>query len=295
MSGPLEGLRVVELAGIGPCPFAAMMLADLGADVIRVERLSAVTGPPAGPSWDLLERGKRSVGVDLKQARGVALVLDLAERAEVLLEGFRPGVVERLGVGPEICRSRNSRLVYGRMTGWGQSGPRATEAGHDIDYIAVAGVLDAIGRAGERPVPPLNLLGDFAGGGLLLALGVVSAVLAAQRTGEGQVIDAAMVDGAALLSTMIWSLRALGVWSEARGTNLVDTGAPFYEVYECADGRHVAVGALEPAFYSALLEVMGIASADLPPQMDREHWPAAKERFARVFRTRRTRRMGRGG
>jgi len=280
-----------------------MVLADLGADVLRVERSSAVSGaapPPAtppsatppsaaappGPSWDLLQRGKRSIGVDLKQADGVALVLDLVERADVLLEGFRPGVVERLGVGPEACRVRNPRLVYGRMTGWGQFGPRATEVGHDIDYIAVAGALDLIGRSGDRPVPPLNLLGDFGGGGLLLALGVVAAVLAAQRTGEGQVVDASMVDGAALLTTMIWSFRALGIWRDERGTNMLDTGAPFYDVYECADGRHVAVGALEPEFYAALLEVIGLAVPDLPAQMDREQLPAMKERFAEVFRTR---------
>jgi len=287
VSGPLEGLRVVELAGIGPCPFAAMVLADLGADVLRVERSSAVPhSAPAGPSSDLLERGKRSIGLDLKQPRGVALVLDLAGRADVLLEGFRPGVVERLGVGPEACRARNARLVYGRMTGWGQSGPLASAAGHDIDYIALAGALDPIGRAGERPVPPLNLIGDFGGGGMLLALGVVSAVLSARHTGEGQVVDAAMVDGAALLTTMIWGFRATGLWKEERGSNLLDTGAPFYEVYECADGQHVAVGALEPGFYTALLEVMGLAEEELPPQTDRSQWPATKERFAEVFRTR---------
>jgi len=287
VSGPLEGFRVVELAGIGPCPFAAMVLADLGAEVLRVERASAVPDvAPGRASWDLLERGKRSIGVDLKRTGGVALVLDLAERADILLEGFRPGVVERLGVGPEACRTRNRRLVYGRMTGWGQSGPLAAAAGHDINYIALAGVLDAIGRQGERPVVPLNLVGDFAGGGLLLAFGVVSALLAAQRTGEGQVVDAAMVDGAALLTTMIWGLRALGGWKDARGTNLLDSGAPFYEVYECADGGHIAVGALEPDFYAALLEVMGLADEELPAQMDREQWPVTKERFAQVFRTR---------
>jgi alpha-methylacyl-CoA racemase len=241
---------------------------------------------PDGPSPDLLERGKRSIGVDLKQADGVALVLDLAQRADIFLEGFRPGVVERLGVGPEACRALNPRLVYGRMTGWGQSGPRATTAGHDIDYIAVAGALDPIGRAGDRPLPPLNLLGDFGGGGMLLALGVVSAVLAARRSGEGQVVDAAMVDGAALLTTMIWSMRAGGLWKEERGTNLLDTGAPFYEVYECADGRHLAVGAIEPEFYAALLELMGLDPSELATQMDRGLWPATKERFAQLFKTR---------
>jgi alpha-methylacyl-CoA racemase len=279
-------MRVVELAGIGPCPFAAMVLADLGADVLRIERPSAVPeSAPPGPNSDLLERGKRSIGVDLKHASGVALVLELADRADVLLEGFRPGVTERLGVGPEACRARNPRLVYGRMTGWGQSGPLASAVGHDIDYIAVSGALDPIGRSGDRPVPPLNLLGDFAGGGMLLALGVVSAVLAAQRSGEGQVVDAAMVDGSALLTTMIWGFRAVGFWRDDRGTNLLDTGAPFYEVYECADGRHVAIGALEPEFYAALLQVMGLKPEDVPAQMDRDQWPVAKELFARVFKT----------
>jgi alpha-methylacyl-CoA racemase len=286
MSGPLEGIRVIELAGIGPCPFGSMVLADLGADVLRVERSSAVPETlPDGPSWDLLNRGKRSIGVDLKHPDGVALVLSLAERADVLVEGFRPGVVERLGVGPEACRARNPRLVYGRMTGWGQDGPLAPRAGHDIDYIALAGALDPIGRAGERPVPPLNLLGDFGGGGLLLALGVVSAVLSAQRTGEGQVVDTAMVDGAALLTTMIWAFRSLGMWKDERGTNLLDTGAPFYEVYECADGRHVAVGALEPEFYGALLDVMGLSPGEVPRQMDRDQWAASKPRYAEIFKT----------
>ena len=287
MSGPLEGVRVLELAGIGPCPFGAMVLADLGADVLRVERASAVASElPEGVSWDLLQRNKRSIGVDLKNPDGVALVLGLAERADALVEGFRPGVVERLGVGPEACRAVNPRLVYGRMTGWGQDGPLASRAGHDIDYIALAGVLGAIGRAGERPVPPLNLVGDFGGGGLLLALGVVSGVLAARTTGQGQVVDAAMVDGAALLTTMIWSFRTLGMWQDVRGTNLLDTGAPYYEVYECADGGHVAVGALEPEFYLALLEVMELDPEDLPRQGDRPQWPATKERFAEVFRRR---------
>ncbi len=287
MSGPLAGLRVVELAGIGPCPFAAMVLADLGADVLRVERSSAVPeAAPAERSWDLLERGKRSIGVDLKDARGMALVLDLAERADVLLEGFRPGVVERLGVGPDACRERNARLVYGRMTGWGQTGPLATSAGHDIDYIALSGTLDPIGRAGERPVPPLNLIGDFGGGGILLALGVVSAVLAARHTGEGQVVDAAMVDGAASLMTMTYAFRQGGLWSEDRGVNMLDTGAPFYEVYETSDGKWFAVGAIERQFYAELIRLTGLADEDLPDQMDRAQWPAMKERFAAVFRTR---------
>jgi alpha-methylacyl-CoA racemase len=282
VSGPLTGTRVLELAGIGPCPFAAMVLADMGADVLRVDR--PVRG--SGVTWDLLQRGKRSVGVDLKRPAGVDLVLSLASAADVMVEGFRPGVVERLGVGPDQCRARNPRLVYGRMTGWGQDGPLAPRAGHDIDYIALAGALSPIGRAGERPLPPLNLLGDFGGGGMLLAFGVVCALLEASRSGQGQVVDAAMVDGAALLTTFIWAFRSLGVWKDERGTNLLDTGAPFYEVYETADGGHVAVGALEPEFYSALLEVMELDPATLPPQMDRSSWPLMKEQFAAVFRLR---------
>jgi alpha-methylacyl-CoA racemase len=285
MSGPLEGVRVVELAGIGPCPFAAMLLADMGADVLRVDRASAVLagGDDGGSSWDLLNRGKRSVGVDLKNEAGRDLVLELAARADVLVEGFRPGVAERLGVGPEPCADRNPRLVYGRMTGWGQDGPLAGDVGHDIDYIAIAGVLGAIGRAGERPLPPINLIGDFGGGGMLLAFGVVCALLERERSGQGQVVDAAMVDGAALLSAMVWAFRGLGLWSDTRGTNLLDTGAPFYEVYETADGKHVAVGAIEPPFYAALLEVLGLDPDELPGQMDKDSWPEMKDRFATVI------------
>ncbi len=287
MSGPLDGVRVVELAGIGPCPFAAMVLADMGADVVRVERASAVSPlAAAGPSWDFMNRGKRSIGVDLKNPDGVGLVLSLVEKADALIEGFRPGVVERLGIAPDDCLSRNPRLVYGRMTGWGQDGPLAPRAGHDIDYIAIAGALSPIGRAGERPLPPLNLIGDFGGGGMLLAFGVVCALLEARSSGQGQVVDAAMVDGAALLTTFIWGLRGLGLWSDERGTNLLDTGAPFYEVYEAADGGHVAVGAIEPEFYAALLEVLEIDPSSLPAQMDRERWPETKKRFAEVIATR---------
>jgi alpha-methylacyl-CoA racemase len=285
--GPLAGLKVVELAGIGPCPFGAMVLADLGADVVRVERAGAVPAErPAGSSRDLLQRGKRSVGVELKHPDGVELVLGLVERADALVEGFRPGVTERLGLGPEHCLNRNGRLVYGRMTGWGQDGPLAERAGHDIDYISIGGALDPIGRAGERPVPPLNLIGDFGGGGMLLALGVMTSLWSVQRTGKGDVVDVAMVDGSALLMTMTWALRALGVWSEERGTNLLDTGAPFYDTYECADGKMLAVGALEPQFYAQLLELMGLSPAEEPPQMDRSSWAASKQRYAEVFRSR---------
>jgi alpha-methylacyl-CoA racemase len=286
-TGPLAGLAVVEVAGIGPGPFAAMMLADMGAEVLRVDRASSVPATPSeSVSRDLLARGRRSVGVDLKHPEGVATVLRLVERADGLIEGFRPGVAERLGIGPEPCLARNPRLAYGRMTGWGQDGPLAGAAGHDIDYIALAGVLGAIGRAGQPPVPPLNLVGDFGGGGMLLAFGMVCAFFEAARSGRGQVVDAAMVDGAALLTTMIHGLRAMGLWKEERGTNLLDTGAHFYEVYETADGGHVAVGAIEPQFYAELLRLSGLEGEDLAPQMDRSSWPQMKERLARVFRSR---------
>jgi alpha-methylacyl-CoA racemase len=277
----------VELAGIGPCPFAAMVLADLGAEILRIEQLAAVPGElPPGSYWDVLQRNKQSVAIDLKSPAGVALVLELVEQADALVEGFRPGVTERLGVGPQECLARNPRLVYGRVTGWGQDGPLAERAGHDIDYIAIAGALEPIGRSGERPVVPLNLVGDFGGGGMLLAVGVLSGLLSAARTGHGQVVDAAMVDGAALLMSMTWALRGLGLWRDERGTNLLDGGAPFYDVYECADARMIAVGAIEPRFYGELLAVMGLEADELPPQMDRERWPEVKARFAEIFRRR---------
>jgi alpha-methylacyl-CoA racemase len=286
MTGPLEGVRVIEIAGIGPGPFAAMMLADMGADVVRVDRAQKVSGgDPASPPIDLLGRGRRSVGVDLKHPEGAGVVLKLAEQADALIEGFRPGVMERLGIGPEECMARNPRLVYGRMTGWGQEGPYADAAGHDINYIALAGALDPVGRAGERPVPALNLIGDFGGGGMFMAYGVVCALLEAGRSGRGQVVDAAMVDGAAVLTTFIHSLRAIGIWTDERGTNLLDTGAPFYEVYETADHRYVSVGSIETQFYAELLRLSGLEGEELPGQMDRSQWPAAKERVAEVFRT----------
>ncbi len=281
MSGPLEGIRVVELAGIGPGPYCCMLLADLGAEVLRVERLGRPPGPE--PSWDLLLRGRQSVALDLKRPEGMATVLALVERADVLVEGWRPQVAERLGVGPEACLARNPRLVYGRMTGWGQDGPLAERAGHDIDYIALAGALWPIGRQGDRPVPPLNLVGDFGGGGLLLAFGICAALVERARSGQGQVVDAAMVDGAASLTTMLHGFLQAGLWERERGSNLLDSGAPFYEVYETADGRHMAVGAIEPQFYAALLEGLGFDPAELPPQMDRAAWPATKARFAERF------------
>lgn len=287
MSGPLEGVRIVELAGLGPAPFAGMMLADAGADIIRIDRADRATYPPMdGAHVDLMNRGRRSVAVDLKHPDGVALVLDLVAGADGLMEGFRPGVAERLGLGPDVCLARNPKVVYGRMTGWGQDGPMAQSAGHDIDYIALSGALGAIGREGERPLPPLNLVGDFGGGGMLLAFGMVSAILGARATGTGQVVDAAMVDGAASLMTMTYTLRAAGIWQDERGTNLLDTGAHFYEVYECADGGYFGVGAIEPQFYAELMRLLGLGDEDLSTQMDRTTWPAMKARFATIFATR---------
>ncbi|HEY3144471.1 MAG TPA: CaiB/BaiF CoA-transferase family protein [Acidimicrobiales bacterium] len=284
--GPLGGLKVIEIAGIGPGPFCGMVLADLGADVIRVDRAQNVTGgDPDLPPGDLLARGRRSVGVDLKNPEGVAVVLDLAAQADVFMEGFRPGVAERLGIGPDDTRSRNPRLVYGRMTGWGQEGPYGPAAGHDINYIALAGALEPLGRAGDPPTPPINLIGDFGGGGMLLAIGLLAAVFEAQRSGQGQVVDAAMVDGSALLMTMTHSFRAMGMWQDERGTNLLDTGAHFYDVYETSDGQYMSVGAIEPQFYAALLQGLGLEKEELPWQHDRAHWPALKERFAAIFKT----------
>ncbi len=286
MSGPLEGVRIVELAGLGPAPFAGMMLADAGADIIRIDRSDRASYPPnTAPHVDLMNRGRRSVAVDLKHADGVALVLRLLEGADGLMEGFRPGVAERLGLGPEVCLERNPRLVYGRMTGWGQQGPMAATAGHDIDYIALAGALEPVGRAGDRPVPPLNLVGDFGGGGMLLAFGMCAAIISARQTGTGQVIDAAMVDGAASLMTMTYTLMSAGIWKDQRGTNLLDTGAHFYEVYETSDGGYFALGAIEPQFYAELIRRLGLEEEDLPDQMDREAWPRMKERFAALFAT----------
>ncbi len=280
--GPLHGVRVVELESLAPAPFGCMILADLGAEVIRVDR-PAAPGHPVVQPGDLLARGRRSIRLDLKEPDGVAVLLRLADRADVLVEAFRPGVAERLGFGPEACLDRNPRLVYARMTGWGQDGPLAPAAGHDIDFIAVAGTLDPIGRAGERPVPPLNLVGDFGGGGMLLAVGVLAALLERERSGRGQVVDAAMVDGAALLATFIHGLRAAGGWQDERGSNLLDGGAPFYDTYQTADGKFVAVGALEPKFYAELLGRLGLDPAGLPGQYDRDGWPALRAALSARF------------
>jgi len=286
MPGPLAGLKIIEIAGIGPGPFCAMMLADMGADVIRVDRAQNVMGgDPAAPPADVLNRGRRSIGVDLKHPDGVEAVLSLIEVADGLIEGFRPGVMERLGLGPDAALARNPRLVYGRMTGWGQDGPYAPTAGHDINYIALAGALDPIGRRGEAPVPPLNLVGDFGGGGMLLAYGLVCGLLSAQRTGQGQVVDAAMVDGAAVLTTMFHAFRAMGIWEDERGSNMLDTGAHFYDVYETADGKYVSIGSIEPQFYAELLRLTGLEGEELPWQHDKGEWPALKERLAGIFRS----------
>jgi alpha-methylacyl-CoA racemase len=287
--GPLAGYRIIEIAGIGPGPFAAMLLADMGAEVIRVERAAAARGPaPDQPHVDVTLRGRRNLAVDLKHPDGVALLLDLVERADALIEGFRPGVMERLGAGPDDCLTRNRRLVYGRMTGWGQDGPWANAAGHDINYISLAGALAHFGRAGQPPTPPLNLVGDYGGGSMFLAFGVVCALLEAQRSGEGQVVDAAMVDGAALLMQMFWTLREIGAFDEhARGTNLLDTGAHFYDVYECSDGEYVSIGSLEPQFYAELLQHLDLDGDEtFADQMDRAAWPPLKQRLAEIFRTR---------
>ncbi|KAA9158404.1 CoA transferase [Amycolatopsis acidicola] len=274
--GPLSGLKVVELAGLAPAPFAATMLADLGADVVRVDRARPGADVLSIPG-DPLTRGRRTIGVDTKKPEGVEVVLRLAERSDVLIEGFRPGVAERMGLGPEQVHARNPRLVYGRVTGWGQDGPLASAAGHDINYAGIAGALEPIGRAGEKPVPPLNLVADFAGGGMLLAMGIMSALYERTSSGKGQVVDAAMVDGAALLTTQLHGMRAAGVWPGERGTNMLDGGAPFYDTYETADGKYVAVGAIEMRFWGDLVKVLGLEDQDLPVHLDPAQWPRLRE------------------
>jgi len=283
MTGPLQGLRVIELASIGPGPHAATILGDLGADVVRVERAARKDVGGAEDERDATLRNRRSVAANLKTAEGRELVLSLIAKADVLIEGYRPGVVERLGLGPQDCAKINSRLIYGRMTGWGQSGPRSQQAGHDINYIALNGVLHAIGRAGERPVPPLNLVGDYGGGSMFLLVGILAALFERQTSGQGQVVDAAMIDGSSVLMQMMWAMRAAGTWTDERGTNLLDGGTPYYDTYECADGRYVAVGAIEPPFYAAMLEGLGLKPADLPEQNDRRRWPELRARLAAVF------------
>ena len=288
MTGPLTGFKIIEMAGIGPAPFAAMMLADMGAEVVRVERAAAVRGAaPETPHGDLLRRNRRNVAVDLKHPDGVAVVLDLVAAADALIEGFRPGVMERLGVGPDACLARNPKLVFGRMTGWGQDGPYSASAGHDINYIALAGALAHFGRAGEAPTPPINMVGDFGGGGMLLAFGVVCALLEAQRSGTGQVIDAAMIDGTAAMMTMVWTLHHSGLHDVSRrGVNMLDTGAHFYDAYECADGEYISIGSIEPQFYAELLRLTGLDGDErFAKQHDRAAWPTLKSNLAELFRS----------
>ena len=282
MAGPLQGLRVIELAGIGPGPHAAMILGDLGADVVRIER-PRKPGTGVMPSRDSMLRNRRSVAADLKSEDGRKLVLDLIAKADVLIEGYRPGVTERLGLGPEDCAKVNERLIYGRMTGWGQDGPRAQQAGHDINYISLNGTLHAVGRKDEKPVPPLNLAGDFGGGSMFLLVGILAALWERQTSGVGQVVDAAMVDGSSVLMQMMWSFRGTGMWSDVRGTNMLDTGAPYYDTYETSDGKYVAVGAIEPQFYALLLHGLGLDPAALPDQNDIARWPELREVFTTAF------------
>ncbi|MBE3000276.1 CoA transferase [Nocardiopsis sp. HNM0947] len=285
-TGPLHGIRVVEFTGIGPAPMAGMLLADLGASVIRLDRPAAADAMNDGAPGPHMSEGRTVMAADLKSEEGMELARDLVSRADVLLEGFRPGVMERRGLGPEDALELNPRLVYARVTGWGQDGPLAHTAGHDMNYVSLNGALHSIGRAGEAPVPPINLLGDFAGGTMFVVTGVLSALVERQTSGRGQVVDAAMVDGSSLLLSMMLEDRHRGGWSDERGTNYLDTGAPWYDVYECADGRHVSVGCIEPQFYAAFLEGTGLAGEDLPGQWDRESWPALRARFAEVLRTR---------
>jgi alpha-methylacyl-CoA racemase len=290
MAGPLAGIRVVEMVGLGPCPFAAMMLADMGAEVIRIDRKAAPAAdnpfPMLGTKFDVMARGRRSLALDLKQPAAREVLLQLLDKADVLLEGFRPGVMERLGLGPDACQARNPKLVYGRVTGWGQHGPLAQAAGHDLNYIALTGLLHATGRAGSPPPPPLNLVGDFGGGAMMVAFGVVCGVLEARTSGKGQVVDAAMTDGAALLGAMIYGLRGFGSWNGGREANLLDGGAPFYDSYACADGKFIAIASIEPQFYALLLKLAGASDPAFDTQMDQREWPRMKQRFTALFKTR---------
>ena len=287
MSGPLTGLKVVELAGIGPAPMAAMMLSDMGAEVIRVDRLTASgLGIPMPKKFNFLGRGRKSIAVDLKNPDGIETLLDLIDKADIVLEGFRPGVMERLGMGPDVCLERNPKLVYGRVTGWGQEGPLSKSAGHDLNYIALSGALHAIGRSNdEPPTPPLNLVGDFGGGTMFIVVGILAALHEVKNSGKGQVVDAGMVDGALSLMTSIYGMNAGGNQSDERASNILDSGAHFYNVYETRDGKYVSIGSIETKFYAMLLEKIGLDPDSLPPQMERESWPAMKEKFKEIFLT----------
>jgi alpha-methylacyl-CoA racemase len=282
-TGPLDGVRVVELGGIGPGPHAAMLLADLGADVVRIERPGGGLGALPDPSRDPVMRGRRSVTADLRDPDDLGQVLRLLDRADVLIDGFRPGVTDRLGIGPATLAQRNPRLIYGRMTGWGAEGPRSRRAGHDINYLSITGVLHAIGTEGARPTAPLNLVGDYGGGSLYLVVGILAALHERERSGRGQEVDAAIVDGVASLAQLVWGMRSQGIWTDQPASNLLDTGAPFYDTYVCSDGRYVAVGALEPQFYAQLLAGLGLDAEELPAQYDRAGWPTLRERFTQAF------------
>ena len=278
--GPLKGLKIIEMAGIGPGPFCGMVLADLGAKIIRVDRASAIG---TGSKQDAANRGKRSIAIDLKSEEGVEVVLKLVETADAIFEGFRPGVMERLGLGPDVCSKRNERIVFGRMTGWGQEGPLANAAGHDINYISLTGALAAIGRPGSPPVPPLNLIGDFGGGGMLLALGLVAALLESKESKKGQVVDAAMTDGSALLMTMIYTMQSSGVWKTSMGSNLLDGGSHFYDTYECKDGKFISLGSIEPQFYALLCQIAELDESIFGNQMSRDSWPEQKEAIKKII------------
>jgi len=278
--GPLKGLKIIEMAGIGPGPFCGMVLADLGAKIIRVDRASAIG---TGSKQDAANRGKKSIAVDLKSEEGVEVVLKLVETADAIFEGFRPGVMERLGLGPDVCSKRNKRIVFGRMTGWGQEGPLANAAGHDINYISLTGALAAIGRPGSPPVPPLNLIGDFGGGGMLLALGLVAALLESKESKKGQVVDAAMTDGSALLMTMIYTMQSSGVWKTSMGSNLLDGGSNFYDTYECKDGKFISLGSIEPQFYALLCQIAELDESIFGNQMSRDSWPEQKEAIKKII------------
>jgi len=289
MPGPLAGIKVIEMVGIGPCPFAAMMLADMGAEVIRIDRKAKPGAdnpfPMLGTKFDVMARGRRSLALDLKHPQAREVVLQLVEQADILVEGFRPGVMERLGLGPGACQARNPKLVFGRITGWGQDGPLSQAAGHDLNYIALSGMLHAMGRADTPPSPPLNLVGDFGGGAMMLAFGVVCAALEARTSGKGQVVDAAMTDGAALLGAMMYGLRAFGSWSDKREANMLDGGAPFYDTYACADGKFLSVGAIEPQFYAQLLALSGATDPEFARQWSQKRWPDLNLKFAALFAT----------
>jgi len=281
--GPLNGVKIIEVGGIGPGPFCGMMLSDMGADIIRVERKGGLSLSES--KYDLLTRNRKSISINLRKPEGVHTLLKMLEQVDALQEGFRPGVMEKLGIGPDVCLERNPRLVYGRMTGWGQEGPLARAAGHDINYIALSGALHTIGRKGQKPVPPLNLVGDFGGGGMLLAFGMVCALYEARKSGLGQVVDAAMTDGSATLMAMIYGLKAAGLWTDKPGTNLLDTGAHFYDTYETADNKFIAIGAIEPQFYELLLKLTEIDDPDFQNQLDFAQWPQLKDKLSIVFKT----------